>query len=601
VSSNHDLSALLLVALAFGGFIVAAGTTTNQTELTLNQLPEEESMAYSKKALTAYGFNFQTADLSFIVDKQFNLLNTEFDGSNSACWPASPYHLNQMLALKVLNPSIEIIGYKNFIGIYPHDDDWATVNAQETWFIHDAGGNRIVESTFGWYLMDVGSVGWRQHWVTYVNSKMNNAAFNGVFADDVQTIYQYRYTQTVPAAVIARWDTDVVGMLQYATANLTVGKKLFINVDWNTTDFIDEVTNFMIEGYGHASWENINTPGTRTLAVILDQINALSTYSTAGKTVWCDSGTIVPDPDDTDAMALYCYCIYLLGSNSSDMHWSWNTWYSSDEAQGYKAIMDVSIGTPTGAYYSSQNVYMREFTDGLVLVNPSANNYNIVLAGYKFLVGGAEADNFTLNAYAAVILVPDAETLVYPTTAELSLSATTVEIDHPVSCTASFTGDVGTPTGTATFYVSLNEGLTWLQYGVAKTLVSGAATSIGYYPSIAGTYLFKAVYSGDANYATSSNSISFTVNNPVVATSPTSLGLLGQIITKMEAANVGDSYWDRGIWEDGMWEHDTPMINAIKQLESYSGIQTVSANVCEPGMDIITSPFKTVIQKLESY
>jgi hypothetical protein len=45
------------------------------------------------------------------------------------------------------------------------------------------------------------------------------------------------------------------------------------------------------------------------------------------------------------------------------------------------------------------------------------------------------------------------------------------------------------------------------------------------------------------------------------------LGLLGTVIVKMEAVNVGDSYWDRGLWEDGMWEHDTPMINTRKQME----------------------------------
>jgi hypothetical protein len=45
------------------------------------------------------------------------------------------------------------------------------------------------------------------------------------------------------------------------------------------------------------------------------------------------------------------------------------------------------------------------------------------------------------------------------------------------------------------------------------------------------------------------------------------LGLLGAIITKMEAVNVGDSYWMRGVWEDGMWEFDTPMIKLIRQME----------------------------------
>jgi hypothetical protein len=47
------------------------------------------------------------------------------------------------------------------------------------------------------------------------------------------------------------------------------------------------------------------------------------------------------------------------------------------------------------------------------------------------------------------------------------------------------------------------------------------------------------------------------------------LGLLGAVITKMEAVNVGDSYWDRGIWEDGMWEFDTPMIKLIRQMEKH--------------------------------
>jgi hypothetical protein len=43
--------------------------------------------------------------------------------------------------------------------------------------------------------------------------------------------------------------------------------------------------------------------------------------------------------------------------------------------------------------------------------------------------------------------------------------------------------------------------------------------------------------------------------------------LLGAVITKMEAVNVGDSYWMRGVWEDGMWEFDTPMIKLIRQME----------------------------------
>jgi hypothetical protein len=47
------------------------------------------------------------------------------------------------------------------------------------------------------------------------------------------------------------------------------------------------------------------------------------------------------------------------------------------------------------------------------------------------------------------------------------------------------------------------------------------------------------------------------------------LGLLGRILAKMEGANVGDSYWNPGLWEYGMWEHDTPFIKVRKQMETY--------------------------------
>jgi hypothetical protein len=37
----------------------------------------------------------------------------------------------------------------------------------------------------------------------------------------------------------------------------------------------------------------------------------------------------------------------------------------------------------------------------------------------------------------------------------------------------------------------------------------------------------------------------------------------------------------------------------LANMENYSGIQTTSDNVCEPGMDRITSPLKTIIENLE--
>jgi hypothetical protein len=56
------------------------------------------------------------------------------------------------------------------------------------------------------------------------------------------------------------------------------------------------------------------------------------------------------------------------------------------------------------------------------------------------------------------------------------------------------------PTGTVDFEVSTDGGATWSVYDNDVALVSGSATSTSYTPSAPGTYYFRAIYSGDANF-----------------------------------------------------------------------------------------------------
>jgi uncharacterized repeat protein (TIGR01451 family) len=82
-----------------------------------------------------------------------------------------------------------------------------------------------------------------------------------------------------------------------------------------------------------------------------------------------------------------------------------------------------------------------------------------------------------------------------------------VIVGNSVTDTATVTG-VGRnspkPTGTVTFQVSTDGGVTFTNFGTAKTLNSyGQATSDAYIPTTAGTDYFRAVYSGDSNYSSS--------------------------------------------------------------------------------------------------
>lgn len=83
------------------------------------------------------------------------------------------------------------------------------------------------------------------------------------------------------------------------------------------------------------------------------------------------------------------------------------------------------------------------------------------------------------------------------------LSDIAIALGSYVTDTATVTGLGGQfpdPTGTVDFQVSDDDGATWTTFDSDQPLVTGTAMSSQHGPPEAGPYLFRAVYSGDANY-----------------------------------------------------------------------------------------------------
>jgi len=82
------------------------------------------------------------------------------------------------------------------------------------------------------------------------------------------------------------------------------------------------------------------------------------------------------------------------------------------------------------------------------------------------------------------------------------LSETTITLGQSITDKATVTGLGGSfpvPTGTVDFYV-MKSGGSWNLFSTKTLDATGKATSDSYTPMSAGTYYFKAVYSGDSNY-----------------------------------------------------------------------------------------------------
>jgi hypothetical protein len=361
------------------------------------------------KVTKAYGDGVWTSAAITYTATHFDMLIANFQGSEGTN-PLNTYFQN----IKTENPTIKIYGYKDLVGMQTTYDDWATVNANESWFIHDSSGNRCRNNLWGFYLMDPASAGWRQHFKDYVNAKFASyGAYDGVYCDDVwDTLYSpsTAYDHVVPASVAASWHSDVLGMLTYLKSNITAGKLVLINTEqgWMyghvNFDYVGAgaADGMEIEGFIHAIDQAVGN--YNFAASVLDCVVMVS--GTLGKICIADSGCLTAKA----SVIKMCYAAFLMGLNGSGAHWGWNTGNMYTLAGSYQEIADSDLGLPTAAYYQTQSVYRRDFAKGAALLNPTgASRYVTLGATYK-LADHSSVSALTLDAYSGEILyaIPDA-------------------------------------------------------------------------------------------------------------------------------------------------------------------------------------------------
>jgi hypothetical protein len=336
-------------------------------------------------------------------------------------------------SLKTLNSNILILGYCNIIVSSPSTSYWSTnwtkISANENWFLHDVNGNRITKTATEseWYLMNISS-GWEQFYVSYVNSKLNNTLFNGVFADDAwnQLSDWIRWGLLADASTnatlitsdfsnntISSWHSSMTNMLQYLENNLISGMKVIINTnEYLSNDYLNVVDGKMTENFVYStSWELNKYSSVSSWFNPMDYINAMARDSATGKIFFAENGAIIPyNPNSTIIAEVtrnvnYCCAATLLAMNGSNCYFSYNTWWSLDGSEGYYPVMSTRLGSPSDFYYQSQGVYMRDFANGIVLFNPSNNSYNVTLGQNYHLINGTRVSNMVLDPWSGEIIL----------------------------------------------------------------------------------------------------------------------------------------------------------------------------------------------------
>jgi len=309
-----------------------------------------------------------------------------------------PYEMSEYASkIKELNTDIKIYVYLAASAIQDYDVYWDEVNVHDDWFLHDTFGNRIKQSDYGWYAMDVGKQGWQEF---YANQAMHlletYPSLDGVMADEaMQYFYSYEDFWTIsnnyiPNSIKDRWHDDMAEFLQHFCS--VIDKPILPNTQG--IEYAEITGGIIWEGFLHAPWDELDDPGYNEDEA-LGQIHDLAELTGQGYYYCAVSNAKISDNPTSDEieqaheLMQYCFCGFLLGVNGPNAVFGWGEIDANDNSKGYYPEMDTEIGNPKTDYYHVEgSLYGRDFENASIFVNFSDDNksYSITIEGVEYSI-----------------------------------------------------------------------------------------------------------------------------------------------------------------------------------------------------------------------
>ncbi len=341
-----------------------------------------------QKFLTAYDFN--DSDIPFIAS-HFNFIDTHLGKTR------------EVQIIKRLNPSFKAIFYYNAL---THRE-----KGREDWYVRDAKTtSKLLNKDWGWYLMDIGNPSYRRSLANYIKKCSNdNPHFDGVFLDDVwgdispdRFYKEGNKERPILSRQVTKYWRDNMKLL-LIEIKMTIGKKLLIiNTGAFRTDYLALADGQMYEAFCHANWQ----PYEEYYHGWQKVLGEMKIVSSSGKIFLAQSGILDGATDSQiKSTQKYCFSMFLLEANS-------NSYFYFKPGMRYRGVTyfpewDVDLGTAIGNYRARVGtpLYEREYSKGLVLINPSSESFHINLDGKYKDLDGLLTDKISLGGHEGEILI----------------------------------------------------------------------------------------------------------------------------------------------------------------------------------------------------
>ncbi len=282
------------------------------------------------------------------------------------------------------------------------------------WLLKDASGNVLQIGADDW-LGDVGSPAFQKRWTTNVSRYLLSHHLSGVFIDNVACSAMGLTNGRVPA----KYPTDASWANAQASFIARVGSELrqkglyvAVNAYCGGPDngsgndrwwarLAPNVSALMVEYFeqnpNDASQLYFDDPATSWLGNWRGKLNAITVAQRNGR----DALALSYGSGVDTARMTYGRASFLLVWNGKGGAFIYNP---NDGSDPWNTAWTTSVGIPTGAMRQVGQAYVRTYTRGYVVVNPSLSPATVSLPdGLRSLSGGPVGSSISLAPTTAAI------------------------------------------------------------------------------------------------------------------------------------------------------------------------------------------------------
>jgi hypothetical protein len=305
--------------------------------------------------------------------------------------------------VKLINPDSKIIYYDN-----------ALTHGEQDYLYDISSGKKIVHDTWGWYLHDISQASYRTSLATKIASDLvAYGQFDGVFLDDCRyaiepSEFHQEGTNVDPVLapdLITGWRSYMVELLSEIKA--AIGAHLLItNSGWFSTEFLPYVDGIMDENFAHAGWDPYDV--FLGLSSWENHLKALIRVAEGGKYYLAQSGVATGATAEQERkLAMYSYCSFLMGVPANNRY-ARHYFCGAPAYQGYEWYdhWGYDLGDPLGnsTKISGADAYVREFSKGIVFVNPGDRDLALPVEGEYYDQEGNVISAVNLGSHQGVML-----------------------------------------------------------------------------------------------------------------------------------------------------------------------------------------------------